>query len=267
MVDKIIFLGTGGGRIILATQLVATGGFIIQTEGKQIWVDPGPGAVARAKQFGVKASKTDIIFVSHHHLDHSNDLNAVIDAMTLGGIQKRGILISTPTTIDGTGDDGPILLKAYRNFLNETRILKTGESVQIDNLKFIATPAEHDIEYCNGLKLETPKFTLSYVGNTAPIIDKLIEAHSNSDILIMDVLKPGKEKWKTHFCTQDAINLTSKIRPKLAIITHFGAKMLRQKPVYEAREIQRQTNIRTLAAQDGMHIDLAEFKSTQKTLA
>ena len=43
--------------------------------------------------------------------------------------------------------------------------------------------------------------------------------------------------------------------------------MLRQKPVYEAREIQRQTNIRTLAAQDGMHIDLAEFKFTQKTLA
>jgi len=266
MVDRIIFLGTGGGRIVLANQLVATGGFVIQTEGKQIWIDPGPGALVRAKQFGVRPQNTDIIFVSHHHLDHSNDLNAVIDAMTIGGIQKKGILISTPTTIDGTGDDGPILLKSHRKFLSELYILKTGESIQIKNFRFVATYTDHDVEYANGLKLETPKFTLSYVGNTAPLIDKLAEEHHGADILIMDVLKPGKQAWKTHFCTQDAINLANKVKPQLSILTHFGAKMISEKPIFEARNVQNETGIRTIAAQDGMQIDLTEFKTVQKKL-
>ena len=264
MTDRIIFLGTGGGRIVLANQFAATGGFVIQTEGKQIWIDPGPGALVRAKQFGVRPKNTDIIYVSHHHLDHANDLNALIDVMTLGGIYKKGILISTPTTIDGTGDDGPILLKYYRKFLDEVHVVKTGDTVNMKNLRFTATPIQHDVEYGSGLKLETSKFTLSYVGNSAPIIDELAKAHLGADILIMDVLKPGNQKWKTHFCTQDAIDLTQKVKPQLSVLTHFGAKMIRENPVYEAREVQKQTNIRTIAAQDGMRIDLEGFKNVQK---
>jgi hypothetical protein len=42
--------------------------------------------------------------------------------------------------------------------------------------------------------------------------------------------------------------------------------MIRENPVYEARDVQRKTNIRTIAAQDGMRIDLEGFKNTQKNL-
>jgi hypothetical protein len=73
-------------------------------------------------------------------------------------------------------------------------VVKTGDVVNMKNLRFIATPIQHDVEYGSGLKLETPKFTLSYVGNSAPIIDELSQAHLGADILIMDVLKPGNQK-------------------------------------------------------------------------
>ena len=43
--DKITFLGSGGGRIVVAHQLRSTGGFVINIGTKQIHVDPGPGAL------------------------------------------------------------------------------------------------------------------------------------------------------------------------------------------------------------------------------
>jgi ribonuclease BN (tRNA processing enzyme) len=264
MQDRIIFLGTGGGRVVIANQLAATGGFVIQLEGYQIWVDPGPGALVRAKQYGVKAGKTDIIYVSHEHIDHSNDVNAVIDAMTLGGIKKRGILISTPSVINGSAENVPILQTFYKNTLKEVFAIRTNDKIKIGPLTFIATPTKHDIEN-NGLRLETPRVNIGYVGNTAPM-PELAEAFKGCGVLVIDVLKPGKESWKTHFCSEDAANLISQVKPELAIITHFGARMLKFRPVYEAREIQRKTNIRTIAASDGMRIDLKSIATGQKKL-
>jgi len=264
MQDKIIFLGTGGGRVVIANQLAATGGFVIQLEGYQIWVDPGPGALVRAKQYGVRASKTDIIYVSHEHIDHSNDVNAVIDAMTLGGIKKRGILISTQTVINGGTENGPVLLPFYKNTLKEVFAIRTNDKIKIGPLNFIATPTKHDVE-TNGLRLETGKVTIGYTGNTAPA-PELAEAFKGCNVLIIDVLKPGKESWKTHFCSEDAANLISQVKPELAIITHFGARMLKHKPIFEVREIQKKTGIRVIAAQDGMRIDLSSIVTGQKKL-
>ncbi|MBI2041058.1 MAG: MBL fold metallo-hydrolase [DPANN group archaeon] len=261
--DRLIFLGTGGGRIVVANQYAGTGGFIVQTEGYQIWVDPGVGAVVRAKQFGVSAARTDIIYVTHQHIDHCNDVNAVVDAMTLGGIKQRGTAISTPTLINGSDKDQPWLNSAFKAYLKDSFAVKPGDKIKIDKLNFVATPARHDIEYCNGLRLETPKFTLGYTSDTA-YFPELAEAYKGCSILILDVLKPGNEAWKTHFNSEDAAKLISEVKPELAILTHFGAKMLRANPIYEARNIQKKTGIRTLAAQDGMRIDLRSLASQTK---
>ncbi len=263
--DRLIFLGTGGGRIVVANQYVGTGGFVVQTEGYQIWVDPGPGALARAKQFGVTASRTDIIYVSHQHVDHCNDVNALIDAMTLGGIKPRGVLIGTPTLINGSEKEGPWLNAIYKSYLKEVFPIKTGDKIKVGNLSFTATPTQHDIDYNNGLRLETPKFTLGYTSNTAPI-PELKDAFKGCNVVIMDVLKPGSEKWKTHFCSDDAAEFLKEVKPELGIISHFGAKMLRAKPLFEARDIQKKSGVRTLAAQDGMRIDLRPLESKQKKL-
>lgn len=256
MVDRLIFLGTGGGRVVVANQIVATGGFVIQTEGYQVWVDPGPGALVRAKQYGVRPQRTDIIYVSHHHIDHSNDLNLLIDAMTIGGVRQKGVLISTPTVISGSGDESAVLSNFYKKALKEIFVLRTGDKVKIGNLNFTATPTNHDVEFNNGLKLETPKFTLGYTGNTGPL-PELVNTFKGCSVLILDVLKPGSETWKTHFCVDDAIALIKEVKPELAVITHFGARLLRKRPIYEARDVQQKTGVRTIAAHDGLRIDMS----------
>ena len=77
-----------------------------------------------------------------------------------------------------------------------------------------------------------------------------------SNVLIANVLRPGSDKWKTHMCSDDAAKLASRVRPELLIIQHFGAKMLKVKPLYEARDIQKASGVRTIAATDGLSIGL-----------
>ena len=254
MTDRIIFLGSGGSRIVLATQLAATGGFIIQVGSHQIWVDPGPGALVRAKECKVRASDTDIIFCSHHHIDHSNDINAVIDAMTIGGIKQKGVLISTKTTIEGADDNGPILQNFYKKSLKETYSLAAGDKVKIGDLTFIATPTKHDCDAI-GLRLETPHGTIGFTSDTA-YTPELAEAFKGCIILIADVLRPGKEKWKTHMNSSNVAELFKEAKPRVGVITAFGMKMLKANPAWEARDIQKESNVTVFAAKEGLKLDL-----------
>ena len=74
----------------------------------------------------------------------------------------------------------------------------------------------------------------------------------------MDVLRPEGAGLPGHLSTEDAIRIGKEAKPKLIVIQHFGMKMLQAGPAREAQKIQRETGIRTIAAEDGMHISLEE---------
>ena len=63
----------------------------------QIHVDPGPGALVRALSHVPPCNprELDAIVLSHKHLDHSGDVNVVIEAMTSGGFRRRGAVLGT----------------------------------------------------------------------------------------------------------------------------------------------------------------------------
>ncbi|MGC9058354.1 MAG: MBL fold metallo-hydrolase [Candidatus Nanoarchaeia archaeon] len=244
---------------MLATQILPTGGFVIQIQDYQIWVDPGPGSLFQAREQRLSASKTDIIFVSHAHLDHSNDLNALIDAMTIGGMRRKGILITTNSVVNGikeqeTYKEYPILLNHYRNLLKGVYIVTPGDKVIVGPLTFIATKVEHDCEGV-GFKLESPVGTIGYTGDTGYFLE-LPSQFENCKVLIANVLRPGAEKWKTHLNSANAIELFKAAKPQLGIVTNFGMKMFKANPISEAREITRASGVTVLAAKSGMAVDL-----------
>ena len=61
--------------------------------------------------------------------------------------------------------------------------------------------------------------------------------------MIADVLRPGAEKWPTHFCSEDAAMLFKETKPQIGIIAGFGLKMLKANPVWEARDISKKAGI------------------------
>ena len=88
--DTITFLGTGGARFMIITQLLASGGLWLNLSGTEILIDPGPGCIVQSTKRKLKASKLSAIILSHRHLDHSADVNIMVEAMTQGRLKQHG---------------------------------------------------------------------------------------------------------------------------------------------------------------------------------
>src|SRR5580704_9197036 len=102
------FLGTGGARFVVARQIRASGGMWFRFGAEpgqvtQIHVDPGPGALVRATSAvpPCDPAELDAIALSHKHLDHSGDINVMIEAMTHGGWKPRGALLAPRDAFEG----------------------------------------------------------------------------------------------------------------------------------------------------------------------
>ena len=61
-----------------------------------------------------------------------------------------------------------------------------------------------------------------------------------------------------HLAVPDARRLIAAIRPRLAVITHFGLTMLRARPWELAEMLTQETGVRVLAARDHWRLALDE---------
>ncbi len=251
--SSIIFLGTAGSSAVVTKQFRASGGIILQLEDLQFHLDPGPGALNKAKEYNINLHHTTAVLVSHCHINHCNDLNVVIDAMTHSGIEHRGIILGSKSTFQNIENSHPLLTKHHQNLAEKIITLEKNHKVAIELIEINALPVEHSDSTAIGFKFFCPKFTLSYTGDTK-LTPQLLDALMGSDILILNVPYPGDKGKGLNLDTQSAIKIVSHVRPKLVVITHFGLEMLKADPLQEAREIQRLTGVQTIAARDGLLI-------------
>lgn len=264
---NIIFLGTAGESLVYAKQLRSSGGIILQLEDFQFHLDPGPGTLLSAAQYGISVRDNTAILVSHAHINHCNDINAVISAMTYSGLDKKGVLVCNKTLINGAEGISSPLTEFHKNCLERFIVLEKDTKVAIEDVEIKPIRLKHSDPEALGYKFFTPKFIISYISDTEFSKD-IIEQCKGSNILIMNVQNPSGVQENGRLSIDDAVKIVEKVLPKLAIITHFGAKMLKADPMQEARELQRRTNVQTIAATDGLVVDPVSYSATmrQKTL-
>ncbi len=252
---KIIFLGTGGGRFSAINQRRMTGGFRIDNlGGKNYHIDPGPGALVRTYQFGLDPRNIDGIFVSHAHTDHYNDAEILIEAMTKGMTTSNGHIMGAKSVLSGFEYWGPCI-SSYHQSKSEVLSLERGDIRYFDNCLIKATPTNHGDPKGIGFQIEYKDFKISYTSDTS-YFPELSEAHRGADVFIASVLRPGGKAIKGHMCSAGFIKLLKEIKPKLAIMTHLGLKMISNNPIGEAKRITKLTGVKTLAAFDGMSLDV-----------
>jgi len=256
---KLTFLGTGGGRFVMITQARATAGFIIESKNLKMYVDPGPGALVRAQQYKIKLNKLNSIFVSHAHPDHCNDLDVVVEAMTYGATEKRGFLISNENVIKGSEDFRAGISNYHLKLLEKYYIAKPDEEFNFLNIKLRTTKCKHDETKCIGFVLEDEK-TIGYTADTE-YYEGLENYFKNCDCLIINCLRPWNSKPYGHMTSDKAKILIEKAKPKLAILQHFGMKMIFGNAERDSKLIERDTGIRTIVAKDGESYEIEEKKS------
>ncbi|PIU51280.1 hypothetical protein COY52_05385 [Candidatus Desantisbacteria bacterium CG_4_10_14_0_8_um_filter_48_22] len=248
------FLGTAGARFVMIKQLRSSGGLWLSIEGKNIMIDPGPGSLVRCSCSRPKLdpTKLDAIIVTHKHLDHTGDLNVMIEAMTEGGFKKRGLLFVPG---DAINDDGPVVLKYLHNFPEEIIILKEGGKYSLNKIHF-STPKLHihRVE-TYGLNFKIDGEDIISIISDTKYFDG-IEKYYPGKTLVINVVLLEVNLNLDHLSIPEVKEIIKKAKPKRAIITHFGMKMILAKPWEIAERLTAELGIEVIAARDGMEIEL-----------
>ena len=247
--NRITFLGTGGARVLVFKQLLASGGLWIEQADTRLSLDPGPGALVQATKRKLDPTKLDAILLSHRHLDHSGDANSMIEAMTTGGFNKRGSILAPRDAYD----DDPVILKYLRGYVRETLVIEEGVSYQFGGV-IVSTPVRHRHPgEVYGFVFESPGCRWSYIADTKYFPE--LADHYRADVIIMHTVRM-EESGIQHLSIPDAKRLIEAIRPKTAILTHFGMTIWRAKPWLVAEQLSQETGVEVLAARDGMRFEL-----------
>ena len=252
---SLLFLGTAGARFVVSTQARHSGGLIWTIGGFRMWVDPGPGALVRALSARPKVdpAKVDALLVSHRHLDHAGDATAVVEAMTGGGFKPRGTLYAPSDAVD---EEAVVFAYAQR-FVSRLERLTAGGRYALAPGVVLETPLAHD----HGV--ETYGYRLSFGGFTAAHVidtfwmDELAQAYAGVDLLLVNTTRmKGGDRRMLHLGADDAERLVAAVRPRLAVLTHFGMQLVRAGPDRVALDISQRTGVPVIAARDRMSLPL-----------
>ena len=243
---KVIFIGTAGDAE--SRKRLRAGGFVIKLEGGQYHVDPGPGAVSAAGAAGVSLRENICVIASNNSLLASEGINEVLDAMTLGGQDPFGVAIVAKSVLAGTDKERPIIRNEAKKWVERVLTFDETNKAGVNYLTIRPKKAQHKDETALSFVFEGPKFKLGYADSK--YFRGLGVELAGVDYLILRCPNPaGSEEPGMNI--DGAIKLIEAVRPKTALLTGFGAKLLKEDLLVLARSIQRETGVHTVAARDG----------------
>lgn len=256
------FLGTAGARYVVARQLRSSAGIWMNIEGDNILIDPGPGTLVKCFSSRPKLDPSQLkaIILTHRHIDHSTDINVMIEAMTDSGRNNGRIVIAPEETIA----DEPVIFRHVRPYLSRLEIMKPSAEFEISPSFRCEIPIKHQhtVE-TYGLKFITPFGIISQIVDTF-YFDELVDAYSNTDLLILNLVrfkdKNDRERGILHLNVSHAEQLIDSLKPKFVILTHFGLTMIQAKPWKVAKQMTEKLGIPVIAAKDGMNFNLEQLR-------
>ncbi len=249
--DTITFLGTAGARFMVSRQLAASGGLWLDLHGTRLLLDPGPGSLVRTAQLKMDPETLDAIVLSHRHLDHSTDVNVMIEAMTRGGHRRRGRVYAPSDCLN----EEPVVFSYLRTWVDEVVVLREGGGYDLGDISF-STPVRHvHSAETYGLTFRTPRTTFSYIADTA-YFDGL-GVYAGQDLLIVNMVFVRPIPGVAHLAVADVGRLLGELKPRAALLNHYGMPVWEAGPERLAGEIAEASGVRTIAARDGMVFDVA----------
>ncbi|MCK4483093.1 MBL fold metallo-hydrolase [Candidatus Bathyarchaeota archaeon] len=243
----ITLLGTGGGRFATITQKRRTAGIRIISEGLNMHLDPGPGALIYSIREGLNPQKLSAVFVSHCHQDHYTDAEVMIEAMTKGTTRKCGVLVASKSVLHGNELGFDPVISGYHQQMLE-RVIKAlpNTKFQVGNINVLVTEARHTDPDTVGFRFETLEFGDFAYSSDTEYFEGIGKYYAGVRLLILCVMRPSGKPWKGHMTTNDAIKIIEEAHPEQAILTHFGMQMIFKGPTREAKLVEEETGVQRL---------------------
>lgn len=250
--------------MVVINQMRKSGGMWLTLGKKNILLDPGPGCLVRCTDLGLDPGKLDAIAISHRHIDHTNDVNIMIEAMSGGGFKPKGALLAPRDCLEG---EDPVVLRYVRGYIhNNIHVIGDGFECTLDGVAIKAAVRLHHAGVdAYGLRFPFEGKTLGYVADTE-YFDELPYAFRGCDYLIVNMVRMTHDKVFQHLIPGDVIKLLKVAKPGMAILNHFGMQIVKAPPEAVAARIENETGVHTIAAEDGMRITLDDRKHETKNM-
>ncbi len=255
--DFIKFLGTAGARFVMARQLRYSAGTFISLRGQRIVLDPGPGTLLRCSRCRAKVDPTslDAVILTHGHIDHSGDVNAVLDAMTAGGFDSGGLLFAPRECVEG---ERAVVLSYLQDVVGEVVTLEPRDEYSVNGVRFTTSERHHHTMETYGIVFRPEDGpNVGFLVDTE-YFDGLADSYADADILVINVVRhephPGGKVM--HLCLEEARRVIEQVQPRKAVLTHFGMTMLKAKPWELAEGMSQDLGLDVQAASDGMTLHL-----------
>lgn len=247
---KLKFLGTGGGRYVTGEQLRNTAGIAVQTGETQILIDPGPGTLVHAHEMLDKPLETSAVIVSHAHLDHVNDANAVIEMMIEAGDQA-GALFANETALRGYGDIEQGITRYHQGLCSRVETLEDDAEYEFEDVKIRSQEMFHSDPKTAGFVLETEEKSIGFWTDTE-FSDELLGLYSEVDVMVVYCTRPKGGAVRNHTSVGDIPDIVSETGASTVIVTHFGYSFLQADLEEQKDWLNEELDAKVIFAEDGM---------------
>ena len=193
-------------------------GYVFDYKGQRLLIDPFFSDIVEKKQgfkrlmqapFSIEELRPSAIFITHNHLDH-------FDPIALPKIH------TFYPTISIIGPESVMKKANEMGFnLSVMKQINKGDSIEVGDFKITATAAYHSDPFSVGCLIELGEKTIYYSGDTILTEFLLgdILSLTNRKIDIIFIVINGR---LGNMNVDEAIDLTVKLNPKLAIPMHYG---------------------------------------------
>lgn len=226
-----------------------TAGIIIETEETQIHIDPGPGALVYANQ-EENPEDTEAVIVSHAHLDHANDAEAIIEMMT-EAYDQPGAVFANKTCFEGYSDLEKFISNYHQNLCVRKETLEEGTEFEFKDVKIKSQQMFHSDPKTQGFTLETEEKKIGFWTDTE-FSEELLDLYEGCDTVVVYCTRPKGGGVESHTSVNDIPDIVEDLEVSTVIVTHFGYQFLDQDLEEQKEWLDEEIGPKVIFAEDDM---------------
>lgn len=246
---QLTILGSGGGTPSLKRSSPAN---LLKIKNKNILVDCGSGTIHQLLKTKIGYKNIDMVFLTHFHVDHSCDINALIFALkwTPDYFRKKDLFLIGPVGLKKLCRNGYFRIKTKKNTF-KVKLFEIKKSLKFSDFTVNCIKTKHAKESI-AYKFTEKNKSLVITGD-CDYSKELINFPKKDDVLLIECSASNKMKIKNHLIPKECGEIAKNAGVKKMILTHLLPPMYTEKKrLSEAKKIFKNT----ILAEDLMKINL-----------